>query len=86
MRQAVASLIMRTTLDIENPVMEELRAFGRAEGRSLGQVASELLAEALVGRKKHGKPAGKLAWNSRPMRARVDLADKDAVFSLLDQK
>lgn len=86
MRQTVSSLIMRTTLDIEDPVLEELREFGRAEGRSLGQAASELLAEALHGRKKIGKPAGRFAWKSHPMRARVDLADKDAVYALLDRK
>ena len=86
MRQAVSSIIMRTTLDIENPVLEELREFGRAEGRSLGQAASELLAEALHGRKKLAKPVGRLAWKSHPMGARLDLADKDAVFALLDRK
>jgi len=83
---AVASIIMRTTLDIESPVLEELREFGRAEGRSLGQAASELLAEALHVRKKLVKPVGRLAWKSHPMGARVDLADKDAVFALLDRK
>lgn len=77
---------MRTTLDIEDPVLEELREFGRAEGRSLGQAASELPAEALHSRKKVGRPAGRLAWKSQPMGARVDLADKDAVFALLDRK
>lgn len=86
MRLGVSSAIMRTTLDIENPVLEELREFGRAEGRSLGQAASELLAEALHVRKKTGKPAGRLEWKSHPMRALVDLGDKDAVFALLDRK
>ena len=77
---------MRTTLDIENPVLEELRAFGRAEGRSLGQAASELLAEALHDRKKLVRPVGGLSWKSHPMEARVDIADKDAVYALLDRK
>lgn len=73
-------------MDIEQPILNELREFGRMEGRSLGQVASELLAEALVGRKKNLKPDRKFAWNSRAMHARVDIADKDAVFAILDRK
>jgi hypothetical protein len=77
---------MRTTLDIEDPVLEELRILGKRDGRSLGQVASRLLAEALAAKNLHVKPAGKLHWISRPMRARVDLADKEAVFAILDEK
>jgi len=77
---------MRTTLDIESPVLEELKAFGRREGRSLGQVASRLLAEALAGRNLDGKSDEKFHWASRSMRARVDLSDKEAVFAILDEK
>ena len=90
MRMKVASThhqrAMRTTLDIEPPILDELREFGRIERRSLGQVASQLLAEAIDVRKAHLKPVGKFVWNSRPMGARVDISDKDAVFSILDQK
>jgi len=75
---------MRTTLDIDQPVLEELKALGHEEGRSLGQVASRLLAEAMAGRTR--KPAQKFDWASRSMEARVDLADKDAVFAILDEK
>lgn len=73
-------------MDIEGPVLEELKILGKRDGRSLGQVASRLLAEALAGRNLHGKPVGKFHWISRPMRARVDLADKEAVFAILDEK
>lgn len=45
MRLAEAS---RRKLDIENPVMEELRRFERAEGRSFGQAASELMVEVVL--------------------------------------
>lgn len=75
---------MRTTLDIERPVLEELKALGHQEGKSLGQVASRLLAEAMAGRTR--KSAQKFDWASRSMQARVDLADKDAVFAILDEK
>jgi len=86
MLDVLSSLIMRTTLDLEKPVLAELKAFGRREGRSLGQAASQLLAEALADRGRQVKPAEKFHWISRPMKARVDLSDKEAVFAALDEK
>jgi hypothetical protein len=47
-------------------------------------VISELLAEALVQRKKQ-PPAPRLEWISRPMGALVDLSDKDALYAALDR-
>ena len=47
---------MRTTLDIDGPILREVKAIHEREGRSMGAVVSELLAEAL-------------AWR-RPLRAR----------------
>jgi len=73
---------MRTTLDVGGPVLKELRAIQKREGVSLGALVSRLLAEALA---RHGRPAKKpFRWTARPMRARVDLADKDALYSILD--
>lgn len=75
---------MRTTVDIEAPVLKELRELQKREGGTLGNLVSRLLAEALARRPKHpGKP--KLDWTARPMGARVDLADKEAVYAILDQ-
>lgn len=76
-------LPMRTTLDIDETVMAELRALQRREGRSLGQVASELLARALADTEHH-QGAASLAWRSQSMGARVDLDDRDAVAAALD--
>lgn len=77
---------MRTTLDLEKPLLEKLKAIGKAERRSLGQVASQLLAEALAKRKGSAKSAPKFRWKSRSMRAVVDLSDKDAVFAILERR
>lgn len=74
----------RTTVDIDGPVLREVRDLQRREGRSLGKVISELLAEALVERKKR-RPAPRLEWISRPMGALVDLSDKDALYAALDR-
>jgi hypothetical protein len=38
---------MRTTLDIEEPVLDALKELARREGRSAGAVASELIRRAL---------------------------------------
>jgi hypothetical protein len=70
----------RTTLDLDGSVLRQVRRIARETGKSIGQVVSELVAAAL------GKPtrgASKLDWRSQPMRARVDLEDKDAVYRAL---
>lgn len=41
---------MRTTLDIDAPIVGEVKALHEREGRSMGAIVSELLAEALAGR------------------------------------
>ncbi len=74
----------RTTIDIDTPILKELKNLQKREHRSLGQLVSELLAEALVQRQ-HPKQAPSLSWVSRPMQARVDLADKEAVYAVLDE-
>lgn len=73
---------MRTTLDLDATVLAELKERRKREGKSLGQVASELLARALA------EPAvtsgHPLAWAEQAMTARVDLEDRDAVARILD--
>ncbi|HEY3082544.1 MAG TPA: hypothetical protein VGM69_21870 [Chloroflexota bacterium] len=74
----------RTTVDIDAPVLREVRSIQKREGRSLGRVISQLLAEALTQRKEH-RPAARLAWIARPMGARLDLSDKDSLYAALDE-
>jgi hypothetical protein len=74
---------MRTTIDIDGPILRELKALREREGRSLGALASELLAEALV-RRRPSRARAPFRWTSRSMRARIDLADKEAVYAALD--
>ena len=75
----------RTTLDIASPVLKELRELQKAERQSLGSLVSQLLAEALAQRRR-GRSGSRPAfrWVSRPMKARVDLSDKEAVYAILD--
>jgi hypothetical protein len=76
---------MRTTLDIDDPVMRQLRRRQKGSGKSLGQLASELLAQALA-EPPQAKVAAGLSWTSRPMGALVDVADKDALYRALDER
>jgi hypothetical protein len=76
---------MRTTLDIDAPILREVKAIHEKEGRSIGAIVSELLAEALASRRPQ-RIKTSFRWTSRPMRALVDLADKDAVYARLDDE
>lgn len=79
---------MRTTLNIDSPVLAELERLqqGREEKtRSLGQLVSELLTEALTRRKSEVAESLGFEWISKPMGARVDLEDKESVYAELDR-
>lgn len=73
----------RTTINIDDPVLRDVKALQEKDGRAIGKIVSELLVEALTLRKAPRKNT-KLKWISRPMGSRVDLADKDALYAILD--
>jgi len=76
---------MRTTLNIDDAALREVKAICETEGRPMGAVVSALLAEALAGRRApRSRP--RFRWVSRPMNARVDLADRDAASAALDAR
>jgi hypothetical protein len=74
---------MRTTLDIDDPILREIKAIHEREGRSMGAVVTELLAEALA-RRRPSRARPPFRWISRPMKSLVDLTDKEAVYAALD--
>jgi len=75
---------MRTTVDIDAPVLSDLKRLQKREGKTLGRLVSELLAEA-IGRRKApaGKPAP-LPWHTTAGRPLVDFADKEALYETVD--
>ncbi len=75
---------MRTTLDLDSSVLHQLKEYQRRGNKSLGQLASELLAKALADVSAASEPAP-LAWTAQSMQARIDLEDRDAVQRLVDQ-
>lgn len=76
-------MCMRTTLDLDSSVLQHLKERQRRENKSLGEVASELLVRALEETEEETKPAA-LAWATQPLRARVDLEDREALQRMLD--
>ena len=80
----LASRIMRTTIDIDDPIIKELKRMQRRERKSLGKLVSELLAQALATSRTETRNAGEFAWLAKPMGARVDLADRHAVLDAID--
>jgi predicted HicB family RNase H-like nuclease len=79
---ASSSIVTRTTIDIDPLVLRRLKERQRREGKSLGRLVSELLAASLVEAPPKAPP---LAWTSKPMGARVDLEDHEAVRRALDE-
>lgn len=77
---------MRTTLDIEKPVMDELKRLQKIEKKPLGQITSGLLAEALKNRQisEPRLDPPKLSWVTAEMGARIDISDKEALHRALD--
>jgi hypothetical protein len=73
---------MRTTLDIDDPILGEVKALHEREGRSMGAVVSELLAEALA-RRRSVRARPSFRWTSRNMESRIDLSDKDAIHAAI---
>jgi len=74
----------RTTIDIDAAVLRELKRRQRVEGRSLGELASELLASALAS---GGEAASSgFRWTTAAMGNRIDLEDKEAVRRALDER
>ena len=77
---------MRTTIDIDEPILSRLKALQGREGKSLGRLVSDLLAVAIRDHDARGKISpGPLAWTTKPMGARVDLADREALYDLMDE-
>lgn len=74
----------RTTVDIDASVMRELKKRQERERKTLGQLISELLAKAMEA-DDGGRAARPLSWVTKDLQPRVDLEDKDAIWSALDE-
>ncbi len=74
----------RTTIDLDSSILGELRRRGAREHKSMGTVASELIAQALAGSGRRRSTPAPLRWTSRDLGTpRVALEDKEALRSTL---
>jgi hypothetical protein len=77
---------MRTTIDIADPILKEVKRLQQRENKPLGRLVCELLAQALASQRTRGaQPAPRFEWTTKAMGARIDLADKNAVLDALDR-
>lgn len=73
----------RTTIDLDPGVLRELHKRSAREGKSMGEVASELLARAVAS--DPSLPVPDFAWTTGDLGpALIDLEDKEAVRRVLD--
>jgi hypothetical protein len=77
-------IMAQTTIDIESPILTEVKNLQRQDGRSMSKIVSQLLAEPLAQRKNKAK-VSRFKWHSRRMRAFIDLSDKDVLYKNLDR-
>ena len=75
----------RTTVNIEAPLLKEIKRLQREEGLPMGKLICRLLADALASRRRPSPSKQKLRWITRDMKPLVDLADKEAVYAVLDR-
>jgi hypothetical protein len=86
LRYLTSRIMPRTTLNLDGPVLADLKRLQRKEGKSLGDLASELLASAIASRKSTTDIPRTFQWTSRPMGARIHLDDKEALWAALDKE
>ncbi len=88
MPDLLASRIMaRTTIRIDDPVLRDVKLLQRREKKPLGQLVSELLAEALGRRHSAARVSEPpFVWHSQPMGPKVDFGDKEAIQAIIDRE
>jgi hypothetical protein len=77
---------MRTTVNIDDPVLQDPKKIQQKEGKSLARLISDLPAQALGERKSAKAPSRPPQWISKAMGARIDLADPEALSAAMEQE
>ena len=70
-------------MDIDDPILREVKAIHEKEGARWAQSCRSCWRMHLPGGE-HDVQRPAFRWTSRPMKALVDLADKDALYAALD--
>ena len=79
-------MVPRTTINIDATILSEVKRLSHSSGKPLGQLISELVAQALAVRTTADPPA-EFDWMSQPMGSPlVKLEDKQSLYELLDSE
>ena len=73
---------MRTTIDIDDPILRQVKKLSRERKASLGRVVSDLLGRALEAEEEPA--AADLDFVVREMSPRYDLDDREALLDAMD--
>jgi len=73
----------RTTLKLDEALLRRLKQQAAAEGRSLQDLANQLLRRALAHQDREPYNLALTGWDASAQ-AGVDLLDRDALFDLMD--
>jgi hypothetical protein len=74
----------RTTVNIDTPILREIKNLQQTDGKSLGRLVSELLSEAL-GYRRPEREGRTLEWFHQDMGALIEVGDKEALYATMDQ-
>lgn len=74
----------KTTVDIDDRLLREIKALSRKEGVSMKEALERLVATGLSSLKQKPREK-KLAWKSSPSIALINIQDKDALYKALDK-
>ena len=74
----------RTTVNIDRPVLRDLKRIQKREKKSLGRIISDLLALALGQARQTSAKELHFNWVTRQMHARIALTDKDALYRAME--
>lgn len=77
---------MRTTIDIEDDVLEAAKELARLQNVSAGQVVSKLLRDALAGGSSKNQLESRKVGGFRPFPARGEIVTDSKIDQLRDQE
>ncbi len=75
---------MRTTIDIDDPILKDLKQLQAKVGKSMGRLVSDLLATALAEVREEHPRYQPFEWVAENMAAKVDIADREALLDAID--
>ncbi|HEV8132073.1 MAG TPA: hypothetical protein VGQ81_12530 [Acidobacteriota bacterium] len=74
----------RTTVNIDRPVLRDLKRIQKRENKPLGRIISDLLAQALGQKRQSRVKETHFNWVTKEMHARIALTDKEGLYRAME--